>query len=107
MRILGMLRATCARLAASLRAIFDTSREDDDLRAELEGHLAMHIEENLRRGMSLDEARRDALLASGGMTLAAEAARERRGFPHFEQLVADCRHAVGAPPLSAPIRGVS
>ena len=39
---------------------------DADMREEFESHLAMHVDENIRRGMSPDEARRDALIAAGG-----------------------------------------
>ena len=40
------------------------------------------------------EARRQALLASGGLTQAAEAVRERRGLPWLESLAADLRYGV-------------
>jgi hypothetical protein len=38
----------------------------------MKAHLEMEIAEYERRGMSPDEARRKALLASGGVTVAAE-----------------------------------
>jgi len=56
----------------------------------------MHIDENLRRGMSPDEARRAAHLATGGLTAAAESAREQRGLPLVEGLVDDVRYAARA-----------
>ena len=64
---------------ARLRGLFAGASADAEMREEFESHLAMHIDENIRRGMSPEEARRDALIAAGGMTLAAEAVRERRG----------------------------
>ena len=88
------LRRWIVRLAASLRALTGSSRADDDLREELASHLAMQIEDNLRRGMSPDEARRAALLATGGMTAAAESAREQRGIPLIETVVSDVRYAL-------------
>lgn len=61
---------------------------DDDLRAEMEAHLEMEIEENIRRGMQPGEARRHAMLASGGLTQAAERVREQRGLPWIESIAA-------------------
>jgi len=83
------LRALFARVAG----LFAGSRADDDLRAELESHLEMETAENIRRGMAPEEARRQALLASGGMVQAAEAVRDRRGLPWIESAVADLRYA--------------
>ena len=86
------LRAALARIAG----LFAGPRADDELREELQAHLEMETAENIRRGMSPDQARREALLASGGITQAAEAVRERRGLPWLESLVADIRYAVRA-----------
>jgi len=90
------LRRWIARVAASLRALTGSSRADDEMREELAAHLAMHIDENLRRGMTPDEARRTALLAAGSVTAAAESAREQRGIPMIESLTSDVRYAVRA-----------
>lgn len=79
---------------ARLRGLFGDARADVELREELESHLAMHIDENIRRGMTPEEARRDALLAAGGLTVAAEAVRDRRGLPWVESLFADVRYAI-------------
>jgi predicted permease len=89
MTILSQLRAALARVAG----FFTGSRRDDELRAELEAHLEMATAENIRRGMEPDEARRQALLSSGGMTVASEAVRDRRGLPWVDGLVADTRYA--------------
>ena len=86
------LRATLARIAG----MFSTPRADDDLRAELQAHLEMETAENIRRGMSPAEARRQALLASGGLTQAAESVRDQRGLPWLEDLVGDLRYALRA-----------
>jgi len=69
------------------------SGSDDDIRAELDAHLEMATAENIRRGMAPDEARRRALLDSGGLTLASEAVRDQRGLPWLESIVADIRYA--------------
>lgn len=85
------IRRTLARIGATLRG---HERAHDDLRAEMEAHLAMETEENIRRGMPPAEARRQALIASGGLTQAAESVREQRGLPWMESLAADVRYAL-------------
>ena len=86
------LRAALRRLAG----VFAGHRADDDLTEELQSHLDMETAENIRRGMSPDAARRQALLASGGLTQAAEAVRDRRGVPWLESIAADIRYGVRA-----------
>ena len=88
------LRRWIARLVGSLRALTGSSRADDELREEMAAHLAMHVDDNLRRGMPPDEARRAALIATGGMTAASESAREQRGIPFIEGMLSDIRYAV-------------
>ncbi|HXT47713.1 MAG TPA: ABC transporter permease, partial [Gemmatimonadaceae bacterium] len=83
------LRAALARIGGFLGP-----RSDDDLREELESHLEMEIAEHERRGLPRDEARRRALMASGGLTVAAEAVRAQRGLPWIESIAADLRFAV-------------
>jgi putative ABC transport system permease protein len=53
------LRALWHRLAGLWRK----DRSDRELNAELESHVEMHTAENLRRGISREEARRQALVA--------------------------------------------
>jgi len=90
------LRRWIARISAALRAVTGSRRDDDEMHEELAAHLAMQIDENLRRGMTPDDARRAALVAAGGMTAATEAAREQRGLPVLESLMSDVRYAVRA-----------
>ncbi|HZD51952.1 MAG TPA: permease prefix domain 1-containing protein, partial [Woeseiaceae bacterium] len=82
------VRALLARLLNSLLGSH-ARRFDADLRAELESHLNMQIEDNLRRGLPPDEARRQALLAAGGLTAAAESVREQRGLPWLDHAKQD------------------
>ncbi|MEP6574253.1 MAG: ADOP family duplicated permease, partial [Gemmatimonadota bacterium] len=89
---MSYLRAARARLAG----LFAGPAAEDDLRAELESHIEMETAENIRRGMPPEEARRQALLASGGLTQAAEAVRDRRGLPWIENIGADIRYAARA-----------
>jgi predicted permease len=86
------IRAALARLAG----IFTRDQANDDLRDELASHVEMETAENIRRGMSPGEAHRQALLASGGLTLAAEAVRDQRGLPWLESVAADLKYAVRA-----------
>ena len=86
------LRAALARIAG----FFAGHRGDDDLRDELQSHLDMETAENIRRGMSPDIARRQALLASGGLTAGAEAVRDQRGLPWLESIAADIKYAFRA-----------
>src|ERR1700676_5498045 len=55
------LRAWFFRIAG----IFRKERGERELTAEMESHLQLHIEDNLRAGMSAEEARRQALIKLG------------------------------------------
>ncbi|HSK19241.1 MAG TPA: ABC transporter permease [Longimicrobiales bacterium] len=79
-----------------VRGLFAGRSADDDVRAEMQVHLEMAIEENLRRGMTPREARRQALLASGGLTQAADAVRDQRRLASIDSLAADVRYALRA-----------
>ena len=71
------------------------TREDEDrLRAEIEEHLALQTAENLRAGLSQDEARRQAVLKFGAVEAIKEDFRDRRGLPFVDALVQDTRHAL-------------
>jgi putative ABC transport system permease protein len=65
---------------------------DSEFAAELESHLQMRTEEKLRLGMTPAEARRAALLESGGIAQATDAYRDRRGLPLLESLWQDLRY---------------
>jgi predicted permease len=86
------IRAALARIVG----FFTGYRGDDDLREELQAHLDMETAENIRRGMPPDAARRQAVLASGGLTSAAESVRDQRGLPWLESLAGDVRYALRA-----------
>ncbi|MDB4906132.1 MAG: permease [Gemmatimonadetes bacterium] len=81
---------------ARLRGAFSRTDRDAELREELEAHVEMEIAEYIRRGMDPQEARRRALLASGGLTIATESVRAQRGLPWLESIAADTRYAVRA-----------
>jgi predicted permease len=71
--------------------LFLRARREREFDEELESHLAMHIEDNLRAGMSPEEARRVALSKLGGVTLTKELRREQGGLPMLETLLQDLR----------------
>ena len=81
------LRVWLLRLAGS----FGRERPDQELADELEAHLLLHIDDNLRRGMSLEQAERDARIKLGGIEQTKENCRERRGLPLLENFLRDLR----------------
>ena len=89
MSIFGTLRGALARITG----LATGHSRDAELREELEAHLEMATAENIRRGMAPDEARRQALLASGGLTFASEAVHAQRTIPWIESIVADVKYA--------------
>lgn len=72
-------------------SFFRNHQLDQELSDEMSAHLEMAIEENMRRGMSAEEARREALVRFGGVQQAIERHREARGLPWLEVLLQDLR----------------
>src|SRR5437763_5926828 len=66
------LRAFFARLSG----LFSKNSHDVEFNQELESHLQMHIDDNIRSGMSPEEARRQALIKFGSIETAKESVRE-------------------------------
>src|SRR5690242_8669959 len=85
--LMRKLRASLLRLAG----LFRKSARDVDLAAEIESHLQLHIDDNLRSGMSADEARRAALLKLGGVESLKESYRDRRSLPTLEAVLQSLR----------------
>jgi predicted permease len=81
-------------LLSRCAAFFRRRALDADLDEELQAHVDLAIHENLRAGMSPDEARRAALRAFGGVTQISETYRLRRGLPLIEQTARDVQYAV-------------
>ncbi|KAA6459178.1 ABC transporter permease [Acidobacteria bacterium AB60] len=76
-----------------LASLFQRQKLDADLDEELRSHIDLAIEENLRRGMTLEEARRAALRSFGGVSQTREDFRMQRGLPLVEILARDARYA--------------
>jgi len=74
---------------------FATGRQSDRrLREEMDEHLALQTEENLRAGMSPSEARRHALLKFGAVAPVREDYHAEQGLPFVETLLQDLRYAL-------------
>jgi predicted permease len=78
---------------AWLFGLFNRRRREHEFAEELESHLAMHIEDNLRAGMAPEEARRQALIKLGGITLTQDLYREQGGLPMLETFWQDLRYS--------------
>jgi len=74
-----------------VRALFRSEQLDRDVKEEMASHIEMAVEENLRRGMSAEEARRQALVRFGGVQQAIERHRESRNLPWVDVLRQDLR----------------
>ncbi|HJQ26944.1 MAG TPA: ABC transporter permease [Blastocatellia bacterium] len=79
-------------LAVRLTGWFGKAQRDRELAEELESHLQLHIDDNLRAGMTPQEARRQALIKLGGVAQTQEAYRRQRGLPLVEDLWQDLRY---------------
>ena len=84
------LRAWFSRLGET----FGRERRERELSAEMESHLQLHIEDNLRAGMSPAQARREAIMKLGGVEQTKENYRERRGLPILETMWQDVRYGL-------------
>ena len=74
--------------------LFGRDERDADLAGELEFHVELQTQDNLRAGMSAAEARRQALIKLGGMDQTKESYRDRRGLPWLDSLLQDIRFAL-------------
>jgi len=76
-------------------ALFRRTRRDGEFSAELDAHLRAHIDDNVRAGMTVEQARRHALITLGGLDMTKETYRDQRGIPAFERWTRELRHASG------------
>jgi hypothetical protein len=74
---------------------FATQRTGDRrLREEMEEHLALQTEENIRSGMPAQEARRRAAFKFGSPEALRESYHAEESWPAIESVLQDCRHAI-------------
>lgn len=74
-------------------ALFRKQNLENDLDAELRAHLESLTEQNVRRGMTPEEARYAARREFGGVEQTKELYRKQRALPFFETLAQDLRYA--------------
>ena len=74
-------------------AIFYKRQRDAEFAAELKSHLQLHMEDNVRAGMTPEAARREALLKLGGVEQTKENYRDRRGLPVLSRFAIRSPHA--------------
>jgi putative ABC transport system permease protein len=82
------------RLTKRIAALRSRSGREKQLADEIEFHIQMQTEENLRTGMPPEEARRAAVLQFGGVESVKDRYRDQQGLPFLENLIADLRYAV-------------
>jgi predicted permease len=80
---MSLVRRIVSHLRRSAN-LFHQSRVDREIDAELKAHIEMRTEDNIRAGMSPEEAQRDALLRFGN----ASVMRERANVAETEQVLA-------------------
>ena len=85
--------STMRVLISRLKGLFAGKQKDEELNEELQAHLEMLVDENRRKGMTEDEARRAARVHFGGIAQTAEAYRERRGLHFVQTFLQDLRYA--------------
>jgi hypothetical protein len=75
------------------RGSFGATRRDRELAAEMESHLLLHVDDNIRAGMTPEQPRRDALVKLGGVEPTKERYRDQRGVPLLDTLRQDLIYA--------------
>ena len=85
---------TLWRWWARLTGLFRKNSREQDMAQEFASALEMHIEDNIRAGMSPEEARRAALVKFGGVEAAKESVRETSRMLWVETFTRDARYAL-------------
>ncbi|MGC1904874.1 MAG: ABC transporter permease [Candidatus Acidiferrum sp.] len=88
------MHATLKSLATRIHAFFSPKKIDHEFQQELETHLDLATQENIRRGMRPEAAARAARIRLGGSTQLTETNRELRGLPILETCLQDMRYAL-------------
>src|SRR6516164_3069859 len=82
------------RFLQRFAALFHAPVLDSELNAEMASHLQFAVDENLKRGLSPGEARRQALVQFGGPQQTRETHRNTRSFERLGDLLQDLRYTV-------------
>jgi hypothetical protein len=75
-----------------LRGTFHKAPEDAEMEEELRLHVEMIADELQRRGLSSEDAARQARLQAGGIAQAMEQRRDQRGLPWLDDFIQDVRY---------------
>jgi len=81
-------------LMIRMRGLFSAGSIDKEISAELDSHVGLHTEANVRAGLTPEEARRQALIRLGGAEQTRQAYRDRSTVPAVESILQDVRFAV-------------
>jgi putative ABC transport system permease protein len=85
------MKAYFHTIVARLYGFLRSRSLDSGFNQELEEHLAMATAEKIRRGMTPEEARREARMELGGLTQLREAGRAAWGLPWLDTFALDIR----------------
>jgi predicted permease len=80
------------RIFLRIYLLFTNSKAEAELAREITAHLALLEDEYLRQGMNLEEARRAAKRAYGGVEQAKQLHRNERAFQGLAQTIQDIRY---------------
>ena len=87
-------RGSLRRFLIRIAGLYRKGGQEQEMAEEFESHFRMHVEENLRRGMSAEEAWREARLKFGGIDQARESMREGATIMALETTGRDLRYAL-------------
>src|SRR5882724_6115508 len=79
-------------IASRIRGVLFNQRLERELHDEVRSHIEMQIDDNLRQGMSADQARQAALRKFGGVDQVKERYRYKRSLPFVEITIQDLRY---------------
>ena len=88
------IRDSARSLVARARELLRRGRVERERDEEFRFHLECEIEQRIAHGEPPDEARRNALLAFGGVERFRQETREARGFATLESLARDVKFAI-------------
>lgn len=83
--------STLREIAGRIRGMFAKRDREADLDDEFAAHLDLLTQENIRRGLSQEDARYAARREFGGVEQIKETYRDRRGLPMLETFLLDLR----------------
>lgn len=81
-------------MLSRIRGVFGARRLDDDFSREVAAHVDMLTADNIRHGMTPDEARRAAIVRFGGPMQIKEQQHDDRGLPFIETTLQDVRYTL-------------